>query len=279
MRTGLKAIWDAALEAEAPLQGAELKSCCAAVYGHPAVRWLLGGELHPGGEATTRRALEMAGLRGGERLLDVASGSGASALLAARELEVEVVGVEYGGEAVREAQAAAREAGLSRRVSFVRGDAESLPVEDCAFDAVLCECSLCTFPDKERAVAEIRRVLRPGGRLALSDAVAEPAELPAELRGTLATIACVGSALPAAGYERLLAGAGFGAVQTESRNEDAERMAERVEERLRGARLLGVGGPGELPLDTEAALAAVRMGREAIERGALGYAIFSAART
>lgn len=269
---------EAALASAAPLEGEELKSCCAAVYGHPAVRWLLGGELHPGGEATTRRALEMAGLRGGARLLDVASGSGASALLAARELEVEVVGVEHGGEAVREAQAAAREAGLSRRVSFVRGDAESLPVEDCAFDAVLCECSLCTFPDKERAVAEMRRVLRPGGRLALSDVVAAEERLPAEMRGTLATVACVGSALPAEGYERLLAGAGFGCVESEPRSEDAARLAERVEERLRGARLLGFEGPGELPLDIEAALAAVRTGREAIERGALGYAIFSARR-
>lgn len=255
-----------------------LKSCCAAVYAHPAVRWLLGDELHPGGAATTRRALEMAGLKGGDHLLDVASGSGASALLAARELEAEVVGVEYGADAVRAAREAADAAGLGSRVSFVQGDAEALPVASSCFDVALCECSLCTFPDQERAMAELHRALRPGGRLALSDVVVEEERLPDRLRGGLATIACVGAALPARGYERLLAEAGFDAVRMESRREDAARLAERVEERLRGARLLGFGSLADLPLSVEEALAAIGAAREAIADGALGYAIFSAVR-
>ena len=49
------------------LCGGDLKGCCAAVYAHPAVRWLLGGELHPGGQATTRRALDLIGVMPGER--------------------------------------------------------------------------------------------------------------------------------------------------------------------------------------------------------------------
>src|ERR671923_304621 len=76
---------------------------------------------------------------------------------------------------------------------------------DGEFDAVLCECSLSTFPDKGRAVAEMRRVLRPGGRVAISDVVTDHARLPEQLRGTVATLACVGGALPLAGYEQLLA--------------------------------------------------------------------------
>lgn len=269
----------AVLTAEAPLDGGALKSCCAAVYGHPAVRWLLGDELHPGGAATTRRALEMAGLKGGDRLLDVASGSGASALLAARELGASAVGVEYGADAVRAAREAADAAGLgASRVSFLCGDAEALPVDDRSFDVALCECSLCTFPDKQRAVAELHRVLRPGGRLALSDVVVEEEHLPEQLRGGLATIACVGAALPTSGYERLLAEADFEAIEVESRPEDAARLAERVEERLRGARLLGFGSLADLPLSVEEALATIGAARRAIEDGALGYAIFSAVR-
>lgn len=54
------------------LRGGDVKRCCAAVYAHPAVRWLLGDELHPGGQTTTRRALELIGAGPGERLLDVA---------------------------------------------------------------------------------------------------------------------------------------------------------------------------------------------------------------
>lgn len=266
----------AMLAPEAELGGEELKACCAAAYGHPAVRWLLGDELHPGGEETTRRALRMTGAGGGDRLLDVASGTGASALLAAREFGVHAVGVEYGGEAVGQARAAATDSGLGGRVGFLTGDAEALPVEDSSFDLVLCECSLCTFPDKQRAVAEIRRVLRPGGRLALSDVVADAGRLPERLRGAVATVACVGSALSAAGYEELLSQGGLDVVASESRAEDAERFASRIEERLRGARLLGFGSVAGVPFEVEEPIELARIARRAISEGALGYAIFAA---
>jgi SAM-dependent methyltransferase len=240
------------------------------------VRWLLGDELHPGGKATTRRALELAGVRRGDRLLDVACGHGASALLAARELGCRVVGLEYGDRAVHEATAAARAAGLHARVCFRRGDAEALPFESATFDAVLCECSLCTFPDKARAARELRRVLRPGGRLALSDVVVEHAALIAELRGPVAVLACVGAALSRSGYERLLADAGLSVLAVESRNDDAALLARRVHDRLRGARLLGVERLAGAPLTTADAIELVARAREAIRAGTLGYAIFIA---
>ncbi len=258
--------------------GAEaLKASCATAYASPAVRWLLGEELHPGGEATTRRSLELVGLHPGERLLDVASGSGTSALLAARELGAEAVGVEYGEEAVRAASAAASAAGLAHRVAFLHGDAEALPVADGSFDVVLCECSLCTFPDKERAVAEIRRVLRPGGRLALSDVVVEGGALREPLDGALATIACVGDALTLGGYEAVLTAAGFAISSRERRAADADLFARGVEERLRGARLLGFAPPPEAPLGIEEAIEAVRIARREIAAGRIGYAILAAA--
>jgi arsenite methyltransferase len=255
---------------------AGFKRCCASVYEHPAVRWLLGDELHPGGEATTLRALELAGVGSGDLLLDVACGHGASALLAARQLGCRVVGLEYGAWAVQEATAAARTAGLQARVSFRRGDAEALPFESASFDAVLCECSLCTFPDKARAARELRRVLRPGGRLALCDVVVEHSRLVADLRGPLAVLACVGAALPRSGYERLLADAGLPVLAVESRDADAAFLARRVHDRLRGARLLGVERMAGAPLTTADAIELVVRAREAIRSGALGYAIFIA---
>ncbi len=254
----------------------ELKACCAAVYGHPAVRWLLGGELHPGGEATTRRALELIGVGPGDRLLDVACGTGESALIAAREFGCEAVGVDYGEGAVRTAAAAAESERLSGRASFRRGDAEHLPFGADEFDAVLCECSLCTFPDKASAAAEMRRVLRPRGRLALCDVVVDRQRLPAELDGALATIACVGEALSREGYEELFAGAGLRPIAYESRDRDAAALAERVYDRLRGARLLGLGGQEGSPLSVGEAIEVVGRARSAIAEGALGYAIFVA---
>ncbi len=264
-------------ELEELLTAGDAKSCCAALYEHPAVRWLLGGELHPGGAATTRRALELLGAEPGDRLLDVGSGTGASAILAGREFGCLVAGVDYGAHAVRDAQRAAEAAGLCDHIGFVVGDAEALPFGDDEFDAVLCECSLSTFPDKRRALAEIRRVLRPGGRLALSDVVVEPARIPAALREALATIACVGEALPRAGYEELFRGAGLRPLAFESRDTDAAALAERVRDRLRGARLLG-DGLGGLAAVIPDAIERVELAIEAIADGALGYAIFTVAR-
>ena len=72
--------------------------------------------------------------------------------------------------------AAAR--GLAEQVRFHHGDAEELPLPDGCFDAVICECALCVFPDKATAAAEMARVLRPGGRLGLTDITADPTGCP-----------------------------------------------------------------------------------------------------
>jgi arsenite methyltransferase len=258
------------------LSPAALKACCASVYEHPAVRWLLGGELHPGGDATTRRALELIALGPGDRLLDVASGSGASALLAARDFGARVTGIDYGEQAVLGAAAAAQAEGLEQSANFIHGDAEALPVPDQSFDAVLCECSLCTFPDKPSAVAEMRRVLRPAGRVAISDVVIDPSRLPEELLVPFAAIACVGSALSREGYQELLDEAGLEVFAVEARDEDTARFAERIEERLRGARLLGVDRIAGPPFGIEKAIELTGLARGAIEDGALGYTIFAA---
>jgi arsenite methyltransferase len=260
------------------LAAGDAKACCAALYEHPAVRWLLGDELHPGGEATTRRALELIGLGPGDRLLDVASGTGASALLAAREFGCEVVGVDYSEGAVIGANEAAEAELPAASVGFVRGDAEALPLPDASFDAALCECSLSSFPDKGRALAEIRRGLRANGRFALSDVVVDRTRLPEALDGPLAAVACVGEALSERGYERLLAEAGFRGTAIEPRDQDAAALAERVEDRLRGARLLGLDRAAASPIATADAIELVRAARRAIAEGSLGYAIFTAVR-
>lgn len=263
-------------DAAAEMEPEEIKSCCASVYAHPAVRWLLGEELHPGGESTTLRAFELVGLAAGDRLLDVASGSGASALLAAREVDCEVVGVEYAEPAVVAARSAAEAEGLGQRVTFLRADAEALPLPPDSVDAILCECSLCLFPDKSRALAEMRRVLRPGGRIVISDVVVDSDHLPKELAGPMATIACVGSALSRDGYEAHLGEAGFEPLEVEPRSEDAARMAERVEERLRGARLLGLDRMGGFPFGIEESIKLAGTARGAIADGSLGYVIMAA---
>lgn len=142
---------------------AEVKACCAALYASDWARLLLGDSFHPGGLALTERLGELLDLRPGLRVLDVASGQGASALRLAQRFGCEVVGVDYSAEAVAEATRRAEQAGQSDRVRFEQGDAERLPLERASFDALVCECAFCTFPDKPAAAREMARVLRPGG--------------------------------------------------------------------------------------------------------------------
>jgi ubiquinone/menaquinone biosynthesis C-methylase UbiE len=103
------------------------------------------------------------------RVLDVASGRGDGALVLAARFGCEIVGLDFGPRNVQAATKEAREQGLAKQVAFYCGDAERLPFADGTFDAVVCECALCTFPDKPAAVAEFARVLQPGGCVGISD--------------------------------------------------------------------------------------------------------------
>jgi arsenite methyltransferase len=250
------------------------KGCCAQLYESDAVRWLLDDQLHPGGEQLTRRLAELAGVERGQRLLDVACGNGTTALLLARELHCVAVGVDLGARAIERAAAAARAAGLERRASFVVGDAETLPVADSGFDVVLSECSLCTFPDKRRAVTEMARVVRPGGTIAIADVTANLDALPLPLRSAAARVACVADARSADEYLALLRAAGCQPLAIESHDDELAAMAERVEARLRVARMLAA--PGEQRERVIEAVALANTAIEAIAHGSLGYALITA---
>jgi arsenite methyltransferase len=250
------------------------KGCCARLYESDAVRWLLDDQLHPGGERLTRRLAELAGVERGQRVLDVACGTGATALLLARDLDCVVVGVDLGARAIEQATGAARAAGLKRRASFLVGDAEALPVADSGFDVVLSECSLCTFPDKRRAVAEMARVARPGGTIAIADVTADLDALSPPLRSAAARVACVADARSADEYAALLRDGGCEPLAIEPHNAQLRAMAERVEARLRVARMLTA--PGEQRERVLEAVALARMAIDAIAQGSLGYALIIA---
>ena len=249
----------------------DLKACCAQLYESDAVRWLLDGELHPGGERLSLRLAELAGVGPGRRVVDVACGSGDTALLLARELGCEAVGVDLGAGAIAQARHAARP---GDRVSFLVGDAETLPLPDASFDVALSECSLCMFPDKPRAIAEMARVVRAGGTIAIADVTADLDALPAALRTAAARVACVADACSADEYVALLHDAGCDPTAIERHDDELRTMADRVEARLRAARMLAP--PGELRERAREAAALARMAIEAIARGSLGYVLIAA---
>jgi ubiquinone/menaquinone biosynthesis C-methylase UbiE len=112
------------------------------------------------------RLVDAADLRAGERVLDVATGTGNAALAAARS-GCQVTGVDYVPELLARGRARAAAEGL--QVEFVEGDAEDLRFPDAAFDAVVSCLGVMFTPDQERAAAELLRVCRPGGTIALAN--------------------------------------------------------------------------------------------------------------
>ena len=139
---------------------AEIKTFWAALYETDFARLLLGESFHAGGLELTERPGNLLDLRLGQRVLDVASGTGASAVFLAESFGWEVVGTDYSAELVGQARRRAREAGLGHLVRFELGDSESSPFPDGAFEAPICQCYFCTFPDKHTAAREFARVLR-----------------------------------------------------------------------------------------------------------------------
>jgi arsenite methyltransferase len=247
------------------------KGCCARLYESDAVRWLLDDQMHPGGERLTLRLARLAGVAPGARVVDVACGSGASALLLARELGCVMVGVDLGARAIEQARRATR---AGARASFLLGDAEALPLPDTSFDVALSECSLCTFPDKPRAIAEMARVVRAGGCIAIADVTADLDALPAQLRSAAARVACVADARSIGEYAALLRDAGCEPLAIEPHDDELRAMADRVEARLRVARMMAPPGDQRDLIHEAAALA--RLAIDAFARGHLGYALITA---
>jgi SAM-dependent methyltransferase len=116
-----------------------------------------------------RRLIEMAGLRKGMWVLDVATGPGEPALTIARRVGPSgvVVGVDFSPAMIRRARARARRAGV-RNAHFCEMDAERLELDAMTFDRAFCRFGLMLMPAAERALAEMRRVLVPGGRVAVA---------------------------------------------------------------------------------------------------------------
>jgi ubiquinone/menaquinone biosynthesis C-methylase UbiE len=160
------------------------------LYESDLARILLGDSFHPGGTKLTERVRALLGLGAQSCILDIASGTGTGAFFLAGRFGCEVVGLDYGRQNIEQSRAAATASELDKRVSFRTSDAEELPFPDASFDAVICECAFCTFPDKTAAAREFARVLRSGGGIGLSDLTRGPA-LPEELSGLLAWVACI----------------------------------------------------------------------------------------
>lgn len=254
----------------------QIKACCAAAYGQDAVALVLRESYHPGGLALTRRLARALGLRPGQHVIDVASGPGATARLLAAEFGVTVDGVDLGQSAVDRARSAAQAARLPATVRFSVGDAERLPLPGGMADAVVCECAFCTFPDKAAAAGEFARVLRPGGRVGITDVTVADGGLPAELTTLTAWVACIADARPVSRYTDILAVAGLRTVRVEPHDDALARMIDQIEARLALLRMTAADHLMAAGVNVDAVLRYTAVARRAVADGLLGYALLVA---
>lgn len=158
----------------------------------------------------------LAELHPGETVLDLGSGGGIDVLLSARR--VGPTGKAYGLDMTDEMLALAREnqrkAGVEN-VEFLKGEIESIPLPDNAVDVIISNCVINLSADKDKVLAEAFRVLKPGGRFAVSDVVVR-GEIPAEIRRNVELwVGCLSGALDEDDYVARLKRAGFGEVSIE----------------------------------------------------------------
>jgi arsenite methyltransferase len=158
----------------------------------------------------------LAQLNPGETVLDLGSGGGIDVLLSARR--VGPTGKAYGLDMTDEMLALANsnkaKSGLAN-VEFLKGQIESIPLPDASVDVIISNCVINLSADKDRVLAEAFRVLKPGGRFAVSDVVTR-GEIPDEIRQhVLAWVGCLAGALDEADYRAKLSAAGFEAVDIE----------------------------------------------------------------
>ena len=169
---------------------------------------------HYGGLPAVQALARRAAIRPGMAVLDVCAGLGGPARFLADRLDVSVTAVDLTHSRCAAGERLTTLVGLSRRVRFVRADAQTLPFRARAFDAAVSQEGLLHVPDKDAVLAEVARVLRPGARLAFSDWVARSRLADNERRRLEEWMAAV-TLQSMEGYRLRLARAGFGSIDAE----------------------------------------------------------------
>ena len=191
--------------------------------------------------------ITLAGLQPGQTVLDLGSGGGIDVFMAARQVGPtgHVIGVDMTPEMLAKAERNKTQVGLDN-VEFRRGYIEDLPVDDDAVDVILSNCVINLSPDKAAVFREAHRVLRPGGRLAVSDMMTRGQFTPEERANLSAWAGCVTGAEDVALYAGVMRAAGFVDISIVDKGEPAVELAghplESGPARLFSARVTAVKG-------------------------------------
>ncbi|MHA2499893.1 MAG: methyltransferase domain-containing protein [Candidatus Hodarchaeales archaeon] len=255
----------------------DFKTCCTAFYEYDLLQMLLGDSMHPGGIELTKELGRRLHLSPDDKVLDLASGLGTPAITLAEEFGSQIIGVDLSIKNVNQANTQAAKKGLSN-VAFEAGDAEKLTFSDESFDVVISECSFCLFPNKEAAAQEIFRVLKPNGRLGITDVSLEK-KLPREIQGMIFRVACIADALSLEGYRKEFAKAGFVDIRGEDRKDTVYKMIQEIKKKIfvaelaKGLKKIDLGD-----LDLQEAKKWLKRGKELVDDGYGTYVMITASK-
>jgi ubiquinone/menaquinone biosynthesis C-methylase UbiE len=192
-------------------------SCCS-----PADReGVFGAALYPRADDVPLEAslgcgvpTAVADLNEGETVLDLGSGAGADVLISARRVGPtgKAIGLDMTDEMLEVARSNAARAGV-HNVEFLKGYIEDLPLEDASVDVVISNCVINLSADKPKVIREAVRVLRPGGRLAVSDVIADPGMDEGTRTDMAAWTGCIAGALTEREFRAALVAAGLGEIE------------------------------------------------------------------
>jgi len=202
-------------------------SCCSDFYQLPIVSLLLGDSFHPGGLTLTRKLASKTLVNRKSLVLDIAAGKAASAKFICEHYGAKVYAVDLGLENL---QLIPRKSDNQQLFPII-ADATLLPFTDNCFDVVFCECALCTFKNRDSALKEIYRVLKPGGFIAISDIYLN-SKLPKILQQQLTTFLCISGALSTQMSQATIVSAGFEQVKFYDESEHLLSMVSSVESKI-----------------------------------------------
>jgi ubiquinone/menaquinone biosynthesis C-methylase UbiE len=243
-------------------------SCCSTFYEQDWVRILAEDVFHPGGAELSQRTIAGMELRSGARLLDLGCGVGNTARNLPAELRLTVTGIDFSRSNLQRAVA---ESG-NRAASFVQADAHRLPFADNSFDGALCECVMSLLLDKPAVLGEIHRILKPGGRLGITD-MSVTGDLADDFAATVAPWTCLADALDRDSYVALFESAGFEVMAVA---DESNALTDLVSNLKRKLILIGASGlaSGQMPLDIESIRYWLKRFAGEVDKGAISYLRF-----
>lgn len=164
--------------------------------------------MRPGGLELTKEVLKIINPEPGWSVLDVACGLGATLQLLAEQFKCQTYGLDLSVKILKEARTSFLKGEDTRFTEFICADSEFLPLREELFDVIICECSLSLFPNKQRALSEMVRTLKVGGKLVLTDVILKDQAIK-DVEGAAGWCMCVAGAETLEGYISLVESSGL----------------------------------------------------------------------